>query len=149
MNAIERLKRARNLDEVASEIEPLAQALAAISDETRRALVEQSEAHSVQAQAWAEQQKAATRALNQAAQQLQAAAEASMAAANGVRWRLTLLSVLTGAAAAGLTTVLSLWLPTLMDDAKRQREIGQAVEARWQTLTTEQRAELQALMGWE
>jgi prefoldin subunit 5 len=44
MSAIERLKRARNVEELAEQVEPLAQALAALTDETRQTLTELQQA---------------------------------------------------------------------------------------------------------
>jgi hypothetical protein len=48
-SAIERLKRARNVEELAEQIEPLAQALAALADETRQTLADRQQASRAQA----------------------------------------------------------------------------------------------------
>lgn len=95
MSAISKLQRARNVEELATEIEPLAQALAALADETRQTLAEQQEASRQQASEWsAAQAKSAeawldaAKGMRQAAQDLNEAANTANRAASDWTWHL-------------------------------------------------------------
>ena len=125
MSALSKLKQARNIDELASEIEPLAQAMANLVDETRQSLKTQQSASRAQAQAWSQAQaktsdswREAARDMQVAAQTLSEAAETANRAARGWTWRLWI-----GVLIASITPLLGLlivswiWLdPQILSD---------------------------------
>lgn len=117
MSAIMKLRQARNAEQLASEIEPLAQSLAALADETRQTLSSQEQASREQATAWSQQQQQAAEALKsaassieEAAQRLRKQAEAATEASRGLTWRLFLAAILTGGFTAVLVSAFWLWL---------------------------------------
>jgi hypothetical protein len=117
MSAIERLRQARNAEQLASEIEPLAQALAALADETRQTLSELQQASHAQAETWSQQQQKAAAALHEAASSLEGAArslraqaEAATEASDRLTWRLWAGAALIGSVAAAATSAFWLWL---------------------------------------
>lgn len=155
MSAISRLRQARNAEQLAEEIEPLAQALAALADETRQTLNEQQQASLKQADEWGQHQQKTAAAWREAASNMRAAAEDLSQAANsanraarGWTWRVMLLVALTGVASAAATTGLWHWLPQLSEAARRQQALGAQVEAHWQRMTAPEREQMRELMGW-
>ena len=117
MNSIMRLKQARNAEQLATEIEPLAQSLAALADETRQTLAEQQQASLEQAATWSQQQQKAAEALKlaassieEAAKRLTTQAEAATQASQDLTWRLLLAAILSGVLAAAATNAFWLWL---------------------------------------
>jgi hypothetical protein len=114
MSAITKLRQARNAEQMAAEIEPLAQSLAALADETRQSLAEMQETSHKQAIAWGQQQQKAAEALKSAGSSIEAAAQRLKAQAeastDGLMWRFLAVAILTGAAAGGLTTGFWLWV---------------------------------------
>ena len=124
MSVIARLRQARNPEEVAVEIEPLAQALATLADETQESLKAQQDESRRQAANWTRAQEETAEAwrdsastLRSSAQALIQAAETAQRAARGWRWKLW-----TGVALASgmpmLVLLIGLWVwgdPYLME----------------------------------
>jgi hypothetical protein len=106
MSIIMRLRQAWNPEQVAAEIEPLAQALASLADETTEVLSQLQASSQEQAATWSAQQRAAAEAWKQAAaevgkaaKQAEAAATRMEAAASG--------QITTLASVAGVAAILS------------------------------------------
>src|SRR5260363_137137 len=117
VSAIVRLRQARNAEQLAAEIEPLALSLATLADETRQTLAEQQQASREQAATWslhqqqaAETLKGAASSIEKSAQQLRKQSEAATQASRGLTWRLFLAAILSGTLAAGATSAFWLWL---------------------------------------
>ncbi|TWI65428.1 relaxasome subunit MobB [Pseudoduganella lurida] len=108
---IEALHSARieNVEQLASMLEPLAQAMAALTDETRQTLTEIEQQGRDQAERFKSQVEAATKALTQASTQAQQAASNMDAAARQTEWRHYLLVVITGLLSGLLVSALWLW----------------------------------------
>src|SRR5260364_6116 len=121
VSAIMRLRQARNAEQLAAEIEPLALSLATLADETRQTLAEQQQA--------AETLKGAASSIEKSAQQLRKQSEAATQASRGLTWRLFLAAILSGTLAAGATSAFWLWLSppevknTVMLDAQGVAEV--------------------------
>ena len=118
MSIIMRLRQARNAEQIAEELEPLAQAMAALTDETRETLAEIERKSQEQAENFRQQIEASAQAWKEAAAEAQAAAESLNGA--GQRMELThyALAVLVGLVTAALVTVCLLWLapaPTIQN----------------------------------
>ena len=73
MSGLSEIKNARSADEIAQEIEPLAQALAMLSEEARKTLTTLPELSRQQAGEWGKQQTNAAEALHSAAQKIRQA----------------------------------------------------------------------------
>ena len=117
---IEAVRQAKHqsAEDLAETLEPLAQALAALSDETRETLAEIERQSREQAENFRRQIEASAQAWKAAAAEAQAAAESLDGA--GQRMALThyALAVLVGMATATLVTVCLLWLapaPTIQN----------------------------------
>ena len=110
MSIIMRLRQARNAEQIAEELEPLAQAMAALTDETRETLAEIERKSQEQAENFRRQIEASAQAWKEAAAEAQAAAESLNGA--GQRMELThyALAVLVGLVTAALVTACLLWL---------------------------------------
>lgn len=107
MNVIQRLREARSAEQIAVEIEPLAQALAILAEEAAQALEQQK--LSAQSQSKSQSKMLArleesTKAAQRAADQLEAAA----AAASAWNWR-----HFAGVLAASAGSLLVLWIGLL------------------------------------
>src|SRR5260363_136475 len=136
VSAIMRLRQARNAEQLAAEIEPLALSLATLAAETRQTLAEQQQASREQAATWslhqqqaAETLKGAASSIEKSAQQLRKQSEAATQASRGLTWRLFLAAILSGTLAAGATSAFWLWLSppevknTVMLDAQGVAEV--------------------------
>ena len=95
MSALEKLKHARGIDDLAAEIEPLAQAMAKLTDEARQRIEEVEQASQRQANEWQKKQQqvsaewvAVARSMNQAANELAEASVTANRAARGWNWKL-------------------------------------------------------------
>ena len=122
MSTISKIRNARTTEDMANEIEPLAQALATLADQATEHLHQQqskSEEHTeqwIQAQlatstAWAE----ASADLKQAANTLTNATNHALKATNGLEWRLIALSLMTSILPMlVLLSVFWIWLDPLI-----------------------------------
>ncbi|MGS3276287.1 IncQ-type mobilization protein MobB, partial [Serratia marcescens] len=59
MSAIDRVRKSRGINELAAEIEPLAQSMATLADEARQRIAEVQQASEEQAASWTSQQQQA------------------------------------------------------------------------------------------
>ena len=116
MNAITRLRQARNPDQLAAEIEPLAQALASLSDELQTNLKKHEQASLDQAEQWEDSQKKTAKTWSDSALEMRVAAEklfkaahTADRAASGWNWKLW-LGVLTASIAPILVLLIASWL---------------------------------------
>jgi ABC-type transporter Mla subunit MlaD len=139
MNAIEKLKHARNIRELAHEIEPLAQALASLADDTRQSLREtQQEAartgeNSRQAQQIALAQAETTlHRLNQAADSLSRRCYEARSIRLSITWRVAAIATLTGLLSATATTGLWHWLPQWTAQAQANQRMGALIRQKCQ-----------------
>jgi uncharacterized phage infection (PIP) family protein YhgE len=109
---IETLRSARieSAEQLASMLEPLAQAMAALTDETRETLATIKQRSEEQGARFKSQVEAATKALTQASAGAQQAAESLDWVGQWTEWRHYLLAVMTGMMSAMLVTVFWLWL---------------------------------------
>jgi ferric-dicitrate binding protein FerR (iron transport regulator) len=117
MGIIMKLRQARNPEQVAAEIVPLAEALASLANETTEVLSQLQQSSQEQARTWNQEQQAAAEAwkraaesIAQAARQAEEAATRLKSAANGQTWRTLLACVTTAAMCAGLAILSWLWL---------------------------------------
>ena len=155
MNAIEKLRQARNKDELAREIEPLAQALAALADDTRQALSEQLEASKQQAEAWSQAQaktaeswQKAAKNMREAAQTLDQAAENSKRATRSWTWRVWVLTLSVSVIASTVApSAYVLWQNHYSETAQDAKG-WQGFLNKYQTLTEKDQATLRKIMGW-
>jgi hypothetical protein len=109
---IEQVRQAKleSAEQLATMLEPLAQAMAALTDETRQTLVEienQSRERSAQFRA---QIEAAAKAWKDAAAQTRYAAEILSRAGRRMEWSHYLVALMTGLITAMLVSVFWLWL---------------------------------------
>jgi ElaB/YqjD/DUF883 family membrane-anchored ribosome-binding protein len=117
MGIIMKLRQARNPEQVAAEIVPLAEALASLADETTEVLSQLQQSSQEQARTWSQEQQAVAEAWKQAAANTaQAAKRAQEAVArldeaiNGQTWRTWLTCATTAAMCAGIAILCWLWL---------------------------------------
>jgi DNA anti-recombination protein RmuC len=108
---IEALHSARieSVEQLASMLEPLAQAMAALTDEARQTLTDVEQQSREQAERFKNQVEAATKALTQASTLAQQAASNMDAAARWTEWRHYLLAVMTGVMSGLLVSAFWLW----------------------------------------
>lgn len=118
MSAIDRVRESRNINELAAEIEPLAQSMATLADEAQASIKSMEAAALQQAREWSSQQQQTVSAWRQAAKDMRAAAEeltkasqTARSAARGWTWKLW-AGVLTASVMPILVLLiaLSLWL---------------------------------------
>jgi len=102
MNAISKLKNARTAQELASEIEPLAQALVTLADQTKEHLNEQQRMSKEHNENWIQAQTQTSQEWAEAAVKLKAAAHQLTDAnnnivkmVNGLQLRLIMISLMT------------------------------------------------------
>lgn len=90
MDAIDRVKRARGIDDLAETIEPLAQAMASLSEETRETLTEFLSESMKQSEKFSDKQTKALSTWNKGAEEMRGAAEdlvrASERAESAAKW---------------------------------------------------------------
>ncbi|MFV2194391.1 IncQ-type mobilization protein MobB [Escherichia coli] len=97
MNAIDRVKKSRGINELAEQIEPLAQSMATLADEARQVMSQTQQASEAQAAEWLKAQRQTGAAWVELAKELrEVAAEVSSAAqsARGWHWKLWLTVML-------------------------------------------------------
>lgn len=111
-NQIESLRQAKHqsAEDLAATLEPLAQAMAALADETRQTLAEIDRKSREQGEKFSAQVSAAAKEWKAAAAEAQKAAEALNQASQRMEWRHYALAALTGVLTAALVTVFWLWL---------------------------------------
>ena len=88
MNAIDRVKKSRGINELAEQIEPLAQSMATLADEARQA--EWLKAQRQTGAAWVELAKE----LREVAAEVSSAAQSARSASRGWHWKLWLTVML-------------------------------------------------------
>lgn len=87
MNAIDRVKKSRGINELAEQIEPLAQSMATLADEARQVMSQTQQASEAQAAEWLKAQRQTGAAWVELAKELrEVAAEVSSAATAGLRF---------------------------------------------------------------
>lgn len=116
MSAIDRVRKSRGINELAAEIEPLAQSMATLADEARQRIAEVQQASEEQAASWTSQQQQAMSAWRQAAKDMRAAAgeltkagQTARSAARGWTWRLW-AGVLIASVMPILALLIASWL---------------------------------------
>jgi hypothetical protein len=109
---IEALRQARleSAEQLATMLEPLAQAMAALTDETRETLAEISQQSKEQAERFQAQLEAANKASRQAAMEAQAGARSIQEAGRQMDLTHYLLALATGLVTAMLVSAFWLWL---------------------------------------
>lgn len=107
----------RSAEELAATLEPLAQALAALTDETRQTLAEIERTSREQGERFSGQMHAAAEYWKAAATQAQWAAERLNQAGARMEWSHYALAALTGAITGALVSAFWLWLapPTVQN----------------------------------
>jgi len=116
----ERLRQAKlsSAEELAAILEPLAQAMAALTDETRASLMQINQCSKEQGEQFQAQIASATQAWNAAASAARDAALQLDSAGRRMEWHHYLLAGMTGMLAGLLTSVFWLWLapaPTIQN----------------------------------
>lgn len=118
-NQIESLRQAKHqsAEDLAATLEPLAQAMAALADETRQTLAEIDLKSREQGEKFSAQVSAAAKEWKAAAAEAQKAAEALNRAGQRMEWRHYGLAVVTGLITAVLVSGFWLWLapPTVQN----------------------------------
>ena len=116
MSAIDKVRQARGIDELAGQIEPLAQSLATLADKAVTAIEETQNASIKQAGEWKIQQGKAAKAWEGTAKDMKAAAEAldtaagkAEGAASQLGWRIFVVTSM-GFLLFTLVLLIGLWL---------------------------------------
>ena len=116
MSAIDRVRKSRGINELAAEIEPLAQSMATLADEARQRIAEVQQASEEQAASWTSQQQQAMSAwqeaakgMRTAARELTTASQTARSAARGWTWRLW-VGVLIASVTPILVLLIASWL---------------------------------------
>ena len=109
--------KAQSAEALATMLEPLAQAMAALTDETRQTLAEIDRKSREQGEKFSGQINAAAKEWKAAAAEAQKAAEALNEAGQRMEWRHYLLAALVGMVTAAAVTASWLWLapPTIQN----------------------------------
>lgn len=124
MSAIMKLRQARNVEQIADELEPLALSLATLADQAQTSIQSMEAAALQQAREWNSQQVSAAntveaaaktvaqhvKTLQQATASLQQTTEEVQQAQRGQFWTLTAVASVSAILAAALSTGLWLWL---------------------------------------
>jgi Flp pilus assembly protein TadB len=124
MSVIMKLRQARNVEQIAEELEPLAVSLATLADQAQAGIKSMEAASLQQAREWNSQQMSAAnevaaaaknvaqhvKALQQATASLKQTAEEVQQAQNGQLWTLAAVAGVSAILAAGLAIGFWLWL---------------------------------------
>lgn len=111
-NQIETLRQAKqqSAEDLAATLEPLAQAMADLADETRQTLAEIDRQSREQGETFQRQLAASVTSYKDAAAAAEKAAESLNRAGSRMEWTHYVLAAVTGAFTAALVTVFWLWL---------------------------------------
>lgn len=109
MSAIDKVRQARGIDELAGQIEPLAQSLATLADKAVTAIEETQNASIKQAGEWEIQQGKAATAWEGTAEALDKAAGKAEGAASQLGWRIFVVTSM-GFLLFMLVLLIGLWL---------------------------------------
>lgn len=119
MSAIDRVKKSRGINELAEQIEPLAQSMATLADEARQAMSQTQQASEAQAAQWLKAQRQTQAAwvelakeLREVAAEVSSAAQSARSASRGWHWKLWL----TVLAASAMPTLVLLIASLLLLD---------------------------------
>jgi hypothetical protein len=118
---IEHLRQARHqsVEDLAATLEPLAQAMAALADETKQTLAEIERRTREQGETFAGQMNEATRSWNQAAERAEQAGARLERAGQRLEWSHYALAGVTGLVTAALVSGFWLWVaPPTSPDVK-------------------------------
>ena len=109
---VEGLRQAKHqsAEELAATLEPLAQALAALTDETRQTLAEIEGRTRAQGETFSRQLETSAKSWEETAVQAQQAADSLSRAGSRLEWTHYALAVMTGLASAALVSAFWLWL---------------------------------------
>jgi hypothetical protein len=124
MSIIMKLRQARNVEQIAQELEPLAQSLAALADQAQTSIQTLEAASQRQAREWSDQQASAaqevktaanyvanyTQALQKATASLQETVKEVQQAQRNQFWSMAGLAFMSSILAAVLSSALVLWL---------------------------------------
>lgn len=108
----------QSAESLAATLEPLAQAMAELTDQTRAALLDQAQTSRDQAAQWSTQQQTAAQAVTAAAAAAEQAAKALNAALKGLWLWMVAIGLLAGIGGGVLAAVLWTWLapaPTIQN----------------------------------
>ena len=98
MNAIDRVKKSRGINELAEQIEPLAQSMATLADEARQVMSQTQQASEAQAAEWLKAQRQTgvelAKELREVAAEVSSAAQSARSASRGWHWKLWLTVML-------------------------------------------------------
>lgn len=101
MNAIDRVKKSRGINELAEQIEPLAQSMATLADEARQVMSQTQQASEAQAAEWLKAQRQTGAAwvelakeLREVAAEVSSAAQSARSVSRGWHWKLWLTVML-------------------------------------------------------
>lgn len=156
MNAIERLRQARSVDQLADEIEPLAQSLALLADDARAALSETLSQANAQAATWSQHQsqtaahwQQTAQTVEQAAQRLENATQQARWLIQDRNWRLWIGVAITALIVAVVApSVYGLWrshYSATAQDAEKWRNF----EQQYQQLPADKQKLIDRIMGWK
>lgn len=124
MNAIDRVKKSRGINELAEQIEPLAQSMATLADEARQVMSQTQQASEAQAAEWLKAQRQTGAAwvelakeLREVAAEVSSAAQSARSASRGWHWKLWLTVML--ASMMPTVVLLALARPDATDNRGR------------------------------
>jgi ElaB/YqjD/DUF883 family membrane-anchored ribosome-binding protein len=155
MSAIERLRQARSVDQLADEIEPLAQSLALLADDARAALSETLSQAQAQAGLWSQQQsqtatqwQQTAQTVAQTAQRLENATQQARWLIEDRNWRLwigvAITALIVGVVAP---SVYGLWRNHYSATAQDAQNWQNFVQT-YQALPPDKRKVIDRIMGW-
>nr|WP_282564625.1 IncQ-type mobilization protein MobB [Providencia rettgeri] len=141
MNAIDRVKKSRGINELAEQIEPLAQSMATLADEARQVMSQTQQAASeAQAAEWLKAQRQTGAAwvelakeLREVAAEVSSAAQSARSASRGWHWKLWLTVMLASMMPTVVLLIASLLLLDLTPLTTEDGSIWLRLVARWRT----------------
>lgn len=142
MNAIDRVKKSRGINELAEQIEPLAQSMATLADEARQVMSQTQQASEAQAAEWLKAQRQTGAAwvelakeLREVAAEVSSAAQSARSASRGWHWKLWLTVMLASMMPTVVLLIASLLLLDLaalggpMKNDRTLQAIGRQLKA--------------------
>lgn len=162
MNALERAIQNRSnqsLEQIALQFEPLAQAMAALTDETRETLEsiqtsarEQADEMALLGQKGARQWQTTCQTIEKAAQGLLKASEASQRASRRQGWQTWLMvAMVTAIASLGAPTAYVTWQQEYSEEAKLRADQAQSwaiFQEKYQALTPADQRRVKEILKW-